>query len=212
MGSWGGRGVIEDSNPHRTTEGPSDSELTRDADAATQVDWDATLWNEYFMLWVLIAQTRDALLRARERDYARYGISNERRAILFTIQNHGGRATPVEIARNLFRELHSVTEMLKRMEKDGLIQRHPGTGRSKVEVTLTDKGLDVLKQSLNSQTDKRIFSVLSKKDRERLASYLWVLRSRVMQEVGVPEWTLTLPKDPNGHVKRGAKVEPVETA
>ena len=33
--------------------------------------------DEYFMLWVLIAQTKDAILRARERDYARYGISNE---------------------------------------------------------------------------------------------------------------------------------------
>ena len=47
--------------------------------------------DEYFTLWVLIAQTRDAMLRARERDYARYGISNERRAILRLIQNNGGR-------------------------------------------------------------------------------------------------------------------------
>ena len=73
------------------------------------------------MLWVLIAQTKDAILRARERDYARFGISNERRAVLYIIQNNGGRATPVEIARELFRELHSITEMLKRMEEDGLV-------------------------------------------------------------------------------------------
>ena len=60
----------------------------------------APVSDEYFMLWALIAQTKDAILRARERDYARYGISNERRAVLFTIQNNGGRATPVEIARS----------------------------------------------------------------------------------------------------------------
>ena len=81
------------------------------------------LQDEYFMLWVLIAQTKDAVLRARERDYARYGISNERRAVLFIIQNNGGRASPVDIAHQLFRELHSVTEMLKRMEKQGLIKK-----------------------------------------------------------------------------------------
>ena len=69
--------------------------------------------DEYFILWVLVAQCRDAILRARERDYARFGISNERRAILFIVENSGGRATPVEIARDLFRELHSVTEMLQ---------------------------------------------------------------------------------------------------
>ena len=80
-----------------------------------------------FMLWVLIAQTRDAILRARDLEYARYGISNERRAVLSMIQNYGGRAAPVDIARDLFRELHSVTEMLVRMEKDGLVTRHKGT-------------------------------------------------------------------------------------
>ena len=67
--------------------------------------------DEHFMLWILVAQTKDAILGARERDYARYGISNERRAVLYMIENHGGRATPVEIARDLFHELHSVTEL-----------------------------------------------------------------------------------------------------
>jgi DNA-binding MarR family transcriptional regulator len=168
-------------------------------------DTPEALSDECFLLWVLIAQTKDAILRARERDYARYGISNERRAILFTIQNHGGRATPVEIARDLFRELHSITEMLKRMEKDDLILRHRGTGRSKVEVTLTEKGLDVFKQSLSNETDKRIFSVLPKEDRDRLASCLWRLRSRVLQDLGIPEWSLTVPVNPNGREQR-AKV------
>lgn len=155
--------------------------------------------DEFFLLWVLIAQTKDAILRARERDYARYGISNERRAVLWDIQNNnGGRATPVDIARNLFRELHSVTELLKRMEKDGLVKRYKGTGRSKVEVKLTAKGLDVFKQSLHNETDERIFSVLSKEERERLASYLWKLRSRALEDLGIPEWQIKFPLNPVG--------------
>jgi DNA-binding MarR family transcriptional regulator len=159
---------------------------------------DAPLFDEYFMLWVLIAQTRDAILRARERDYARYGISNERRAVLFIIQNSGGSAAPVEIARDLFRELNSVTEMLKRMEADGLIARTKGKGRSKVEVSLTEKGLDVFKQSLHNDTDKRIFSVLTKRERDTLATILFKVRGRVLQELGIPEWHLNFPLNPNG--------------
>jgi DNA-binding MarR family transcriptional regulator len=154
--------------------------------------------DEYFMLWVLIAQTKDAILRARERDYARFGISNDRRAVLFVIENNGGRATPVQIARALFRELNSVTEMLKRMEADGLVVRHKGSGRSKVEVELTEKGREVFKQSLHNQTDKRIFSVLTKAERKRLASYLFKLRKRVLEDLGIPEWHLNFPLDPNG--------------
>jgi DNA-binding MarR family transcriptional regulator len=156
------------------------------------------LSDEFFMLWVLIAQCRDAILRARERDYARFGISNERRAVLFIIENNGGRATPVEIARDLFRELHSVTEMLKRMEADGLITRYKGSGRSKVEVKLTEKGLDVFNQSLHNETDRRIFSALSKGERQRLASYLWKLRRKALHDLGIPEWHLRFPLNPSG--------------
>jgi DNA-binding MarR family transcriptional regulator len=152
--------------------------------------------DEFFMLWILIAQTKDGILRARERDYARYGISNERRAVLYIIENNGGRSTPVEISRGLFRELHSVTELLKRMEKDGLIERSKGPGRSKVEVRLTPKGLDVFEQSLHNETDKRIFSALSPKERERLTSYLWKLRSKVLDDLGIPEWSLNFPLNP----------------
>jgi DNA-binding MarR family transcriptional regulator len=153
--------------------------------------------DEYFKLWILIAQNRDAILRARERDYARYGISNERRSVLYAIQNNGGRSTPVEIARGLFRELHSITEMLKRMEKDGLIARYKGTGRSKVEVGMTEKGLDIFRQSLHNQTDERIFSVLTNAEREQLASTLFKLRSSVLQDLGIPQWQLNFPLDPN---------------
>ena len=134
------------------------------------------------MLWVLIAQTKDAILRARERDYARFGISNERRAVLFIIQNNGGRTTPVEIARDLFRELNSVTEMLKRMEKDGLIKREKAAGRSRIEVSLTEKGLDVFRQSLHNETDRRLFSVLTK----RRARALWPTTLFKLRGKGAP--------------------------
>jgi DNA-binding MarR family transcriptional regulator len=148
--------------------------------------------DEYFLLWVLIAQTKDAIARAREREYARWDINNERRAVLYIIENNGGHATPVEIARELFRELHSVTGLLKRMEDAGLVTRHKGSGRSKVEVRLTDSGRDVLDQSRDAETDKRVFSVLTKRERERLALYLWKVRGRVLKDLGIPEWQLSL--------------------
>lgn len=148
---------------------------------------------EFFELWVLIAQTKDAILRAREQEYARYGISNERRAVLYIVQSKGGCATPVEIARYLFRELHSVTELLVRMEKDGLVVRQKGSGRSKVEVRLTEAGRDVVRQSLHNEADGKIFSALTRKQRERLAQYLWKLRARTLEHLGVPEWQLNFP-------------------
>jgi DNA-binding MarR family transcriptional regulator len=113
--------------------------------------------DEYFVLWIMIAQTRDAILKARERDYARFNISNMRRAVLWNIQNNGGHATPVEISRQLFRELHSVTGLLERMGKEGLITKYKSSSRSRFEIKLSKKGLDVFNQSLYNETDKRIF-------------------------------------------------------
>jgi DNA-binding MarR family transcriptional regulator len=170
---------------------------------------DKSLSDEYFILWIMIAQTKDAILKARQKDYDRFNISNERRAILWNIQNSGGHATPVEISRQLFRELHSVTEMLKRIEKEGLIERskYKGPGKSKVEVKLTKKGLDIFNQSLHNETDRRIFSVLTKKQRERLALYLWKLRGGVLKELGIPEWHIKFPLDPNGAEKGKGKLQ-----
>jgi DNA-binding MarR family transcriptional regulator len=152
--------------------------------------------DEFFWLWVLIAQTKDAILRARERDYARYGISNERRAVLFLIDSNGGSSTPSEIARGLFRELHSTTELLKRMEADDLVVRRKANGGSRVRIELTDKGKDVLVQSLYNEVDKRIFSVLTRAEREQMAASLWKLRNRTFKELGLAKWRFKFPLDP----------------
>jgi DNA-binding MarR family transcriptional regulator len=152
------------------------------------------LVDDYFYLWVLMAQTQDALARARDRDYSRFDLTNERRAVLYIIDRNGGAATPVDIARDLFRELHSVTGLLKRMDDAGLVSRHKGTGRSKVEVRLTDKGRELLEASRVAETDERIFSVLTKRERERLAHSLLKVRGRVLDDLGIRDWELHLPK------------------
>jgi len=161
--------------------------------------------NEFFMLWVLIVQSRDSILRARERDYARFGISNERRAILFTIYDCGGVSTPTEIARRLFREIHSVSEMLVRMERDGLIAKQKGTGSHKVEVTLTEKGLDVFMQSLHSKTDERIFSVLDEDERKSLSSMLLKVRNSALEELRASEWQVVFPANKSQFAGEGGR-------
>jgi len=155
------------------------------------------LSNEYFILWIMVAQTKDAVLKARQRDYAQFNITNERRAVLWCIQNNGGQATPVELARQLFRELHSVTELLQRMSKEGLLEKIGSSGKSKFEVKLTPKGFDVLSQSLNDRMDEKIFSVLTKKEREKFMLYLWKVRNKALSELGIPEWRIKFPLDPN---------------
>jgi DNA-binding MarR family transcriptional regulator len=162
--------------------------------------------DEYFTLWALIAQAKDALLAARQREYNRFHIKNERRAVLFAIQNNGGQSTPSEISRFLFRKINSVSEMLKRMEKQGLIKKHKIPGKIGVIVKLTDKGYRVFNQSLNNEMDKKILSVLSKKEREQLRSYLFTIRKQALRELGIPEWSVVFPMPP-GHSHDGKQLK-----
>jgi DNA-binding MarR family transcriptional regulator len=148
--------------------------------------------DESFGLFVLLAQTKDAILRARQMEYAPYGISNERRALLWVIQSYGGEATPSEIGRRFFRELQSITEMLKRMEKAGLVSKRQGSGRAKTVVKLTEKGSETLRQSLHNETDKRILSVLTPEERDQLAVSLSKLRMQALAELGVTDVELSV--------------------
>jgi DNA-binding MarR family transcriptional regulator len=128
--------------------------------------------DEFFTLWVLIAQTKDALLKARQKEYDSYSVGNERRAVLWGIKSYGGEASPVEISRLLLRELNSVSEMLKRMEKEKLIKKY------------------------YNEVDQRILAILSKKQREQLISYLWKIRKEALRELGIPEWHIVFPPEP----------------
>jgi DNA-binding MarR family transcriptional regulator len=157
-----------------------------------------------FSLFVLIAQTKDAILKARQIEYERFGISNERRALLWIIQSYGGQATPAEIARRIFRELQSITEMLQRMEKDGLVERCKGTGRSKTVVKLSDKGREVLRQSLHNKADKNIFSVLSADEQDQLASSLSKVRTKAFEELGITDVELSVKYVPRAQAEGGA--------
>ena len=79
-----------------------------------------------YQLWALLRQTRDAVSRARGKELKEYGISGRQSSILFTIQlieQTGSIPTPAEIARWQFREPHTVSTLLKRMEREGLVKK-----------------------------------------------------------------------------------------
>ena len=70
--------------------------------------------------------------------------------------------------------------------------------RLRIEVSLTEKGSEVFEQSLHNNTDERIMSVLTMKERKSLTRSLWKLRSRALQDLGIPEWHFNLGMDQEG--------------
>ena len=135
-----------------------------------------------YELAVLLAQARDAVMKARRKELTRYHISPRQSAVLYYIQAIGERATPAEISRGIFRESHSISEILGRMEKQGLLRRVKDLSRKNmVRVELTEKGLEACNHSEKRASIDKIFSALSKEERQQLRSYLERLRDKALR-------------------------------
>jgi len=142
------------------------------------------LTDKAYNLWVLLHQTRDAIFRVRDKELAKYGISPAEAAALFVIQATGENVTPAEISRWMLREPHTVTGLLNRMEKKGLVSRSKDSERKNlVRIRLTENGKQAYNQSTERGSIDHAISALSGQEQQQLGSYLQKLRDRALEEL-----------------------------
>ena len=116
----------------------------------------------------------------RESGYVPYTQAS----VLFFLKAMGEPATPTELSRWLLREKHMVSELLSRMEKQGLVRKTKDLKRKNlVRVTVTDKGEESLCQGMmEERTIRKIMSCLSSEELESLRGHLEKLRSKALEE------------------------------
>jgi len=143
------------------------------------------IYSDYY-LWVLFSQTRDAISKARERELLSQHISERHAQLLFIIKLIGRNATPAKIARWLLREPHSISEIIDRMEKQGLLKKVKDLDRkNQVRIEITKKGIDQYKRSFIPKNIPDTLSVLSDDERKQFISSLLKLRNKAIEHVGV---------------------------
>lgn len=145
------------------------------------------------LLWYLLARTRDAVYRLRQKELAQHGLTAEQSAVLHSVEHLGDKATPAEIARLLLREAHSVSEIVQRMEKDELVTKVRDLERkNRVRVVITAKGWESLRLSRRKTCLHTIMSDLTEEQRRVLINTLGHLRQRALQELGVADVPVSL--------------------
>lgn len=148
-------------------------------------------------LWTLLLRTRKIMYKAREKEHHQHGISLGSSGVLLTILRLGEKATPSAISRDLFLEPHSVSELLKRMEKEGLIKRTKDSKRRNlVHVELTEKGYDAHLESSERESTNAIMSVLTYEEQLELWCLLAKLRASAIEYLGMEDRDLYPPSDP----------------
>ena len=76
-----------------------------------------------YNLYLLIYLTHAALFQARYNEIKAFGVTSMELALLTVVQGLGESATPAEISRWMMRKRPTISGLLNRMERNGLIRR-----------------------------------------------------------------------------------------
>jgi len=147
-------------------------------------DQEQEQFDKYFELWELLALTQHALYNVRELELREHGITPNQAYVLKRINQLKNKATQVQIAHFTFRKQNTVSINMKRMEKQGLLNRKRNKNqRNLVVLSLTEKGKEAYQKSLDRQTINNIMSTLSMEQLEQLSSYLDTLFTAAANEL-----------------------------
>jgi DNA-binding MarR family transcriptional regulator len=137
-----------------------------------------------YRLFNLLRQTADSVYKAREAELKKYSISPEQAAAMVCIRSLDNKATPAELSRWLFRKRNSITILLNRMQKLGLIDKKANKDRkNSFTIKLTKKGYEAYKNSLEFRAFYNIIDVLPKNKRKQLWSLLQTIRLKVFKDL-----------------------------
>jgi MarR family 2-MHQ and catechol resistance regulon transcriptional repressor len=140
--------------------------------------------------WVVIRQTRDAVIRNLEQATADGDRSASTIMVLFALRQTEKPVSQRDLGRWLFRRGHSMSGLLDRMEKNGLIKRvRDEIDRRIVNVSITSEGRAVFDEAhpkvRAAITD--IFSDLSDAELAQMTDLLWKVRTKAMKRTGTPQ-------------------------
>jgi len=136
----------------------------------------------YWHAWAVLVQTRHSLHETLKKAMGSLGISPRQAAVLMIIEGIDNPATPAEISRWLNRARPSVSVLLERMKRKGLIEKTKDFNRkNSVRVTVTKKGKETLDSLMGMKIVAAIFSALSEEELQQLMSYLTILSDRACE-------------------------------
>ncbi len=149
--------------------------------------YDYQFSNAALTAWVMLGQTWDAMYKVAERKLAKLGLTPEKLGVLWACKENAPPITPAKLSRLVFRESQTITTLLSRMERDGLVTRVPKEkGHPFTEVKMTAKGEELCCPGIEvvrSLLEVRIMTALSAEEIEQLIKLVRKLRENTLEEL-----------------------------
>jgi DNA-binding MarR family transcriptional regulator len=145
-------------------------------------------------LWILLSRVYHLIAMLRKLELSKYEILPVQSYILFVIKALGNETTPSHISEYVYQQRSSISDILNRMVKQGLIKKaNKASGNKRVIVTLTDKGEKALKLSKNREYLHKVMSSLTDEEKQQLESAMEILRDAAINELAITQKTIMRP-------------------
>jgi DNA-binding MarR family transcriptional regulator len=131
--------------------------------------------------WILLRQAYNLIFRCEDRVFSEFDLTTEQHTVLMAVKNISGPVRITDIARWLDRSVNSVSMIIDRMVKAGLVKRtRDRKDRRTVFVTLTKKAEDAYVPATKAGWGliQEILSPLASEDKRTLIKLLETVRDR----------------------------------
>jgi DNA-binding MarR family transcriptional regulator len=131
--------------------------------------------------WLLLRQVPNLVARCEDQVFGKHGLTTERHAVLMVIKHIHGPVRPTDVARWLDLSVNSVSMIIDRMVKAGLVKRtRDRKDRRTVFLAATDKAEKAyaVASVAGWELIQEILTPLSDKDKRSLIKLLETLRDK----------------------------------
>lgn len=140
--------------------------------------------NTIVKLWLLLHRVCDVIRLCEDLIFYKYGLTMEQFSVLYAIKSCGNSLRPAKLALLLERSPNSISMLVDRMVKAGLVKRtRERMDRRAVRVSLTSKGKNAIEQAspVGWEFIQQMLSVLSYKEKEDLATRLELVKCKAIE-------------------------------
>jgi len=136
-------------------------------------------------LYILLDQTDGIITNAVELELKQIQMTQPQVRVLTMLSREDRPVTLEELANWTFKEFNSVSTLINRMEKKGLVKKIKKEGDLKTHVTLTAKGSDLYHRRVSERSIHLIFEKLSEEEKIQFETILKKLRTTTRDLLGL---------------------------
>lgn len=136
-------------------------------------------------LYILLDQTNGIITHAVELELKHLRLTQPQVRVLAILSRENRAVTLDELANWTLKEFNSVSTLINRMEKNGLVNKVKSNGDLKSYISLTEKGSLLYLQKVTERSIHLIFETLSASEKSQLNAILTKVRDNTRDLLGL---------------------------